>query len=275
VVQDDVIFDVGMHRGGDTAYYLAKGFRVVAFEADPEHVLYCRERFADAIRAERLKIVEGAVASPTENGRVTFYKNLGNSFQGTISEEWATRLKHRHKESVAIEVSRIDILEQFREFGIPHYLKIDIEGADRLALAALGSFPARPRYLSIESEGRDFSKLIEELDALRELGYGKFCAVQQKYIGNTGIVTRDRLGNSLRFTFEPGASGRFGEDIADWQSYDECLATYRDVFKRYRRFGKDSWIATIPGGRQLKSVLRRTSFVDPLPGWYDTHAALA
>jgi hypothetical protein len=31
----DLICDVGFHRGEDTAFYLKKGFRVVAFEAHP------------------------------------------------------------------------------------------------------------------------------------------------------------------------------------------------------------------------------------------------
>ena len=31
----DLIYDVGFHHGEDTAYYLKKGFRVVAFEAHP------------------------------------------------------------------------------------------------------------------------------------------------------------------------------------------------------------------------------------------------
>jgi hypothetical protein len=31
----DLIYDLGMHRGGDTQFYLEKGFRVVAVEANP------------------------------------------------------------------------------------------------------------------------------------------------------------------------------------------------------------------------------------------------
>ena len=31
----DLIYDVGMHNGSDTAYYLHKGFRVLAIEANP------------------------------------------------------------------------------------------------------------------------------------------------------------------------------------------------------------------------------------------------
>jgi hypothetical protein len=31
----DLVYDVGFHQGEDTAFYLKKGFRVVAFEAHP------------------------------------------------------------------------------------------------------------------------------------------------------------------------------------------------------------------------------------------------
>ena len=34
----DLIYDVGMNNGDDTAYYLSLGFRTVAIEADPELV---------------------------------------------------------------------------------------------------------------------------------------------------------------------------------------------------------------------------------------------
>ena len=33
--EDDLIYDVGMHRAEDTEFYLAKGFRVIAVEASP------------------------------------------------------------------------------------------------------------------------------------------------------------------------------------------------------------------------------------------------
>jgi hypothetical protein len=31
----DLIYDVGMNNGDDTAYYLSRGFRVIAIEASP------------------------------------------------------------------------------------------------------------------------------------------------------------------------------------------------------------------------------------------------
>lgn len=31
----DLVYDVGMHNGDDTAFYVSQGYRVVAIEADP------------------------------------------------------------------------------------------------------------------------------------------------------------------------------------------------------------------------------------------------
>ena len=48
-------------------------------------------------------------------------------------------------------VKRLDIIEVYRSHGIPYYLKIDVEGVDRLILEELKRFQDRPQYVSIES----------------------------------------------------------------------------------------------------------------------------
>jgi 16S rRNA A1518/A1519 N6-dimethyltransferase RsmA/KsgA/DIM1 with predicted DNA glycosylase/AP lyase activity len=45
LVHQDLIYDVGMNNGDDTAYYLRRGFRVVAIEADTRLVRCAAERF--------------------------------------------------------------------------------------------------------------------------------------------------------------------------------------------------------------------------------------
>src|SRR5690348_14857053 len=42
---DGLIYDVGLCDGDDTAFYLAKGFRVVAVEANPALVAAAKQRF--------------------------------------------------------------------------------------------------------------------------------------------------------------------------------------------------------------------------------------
>jgi predicted RNA methylase len=65
-VQPDLIYDLGMHTGLDTKYYLDKGFRVVAVEANPKLVERGHAQFADAIAAGKLHIVDRALWSGDE-----------------------------------------------------------------------------------------------------------------------------------------------------------------------------------------------------------------
>ena len=58
----ELIYDVGMNNGDDTAYYLARGHRVVAIEANP---ILAREggvRFRGEIAAGRLTILNVGVS---------------------------------------------------------------------------------------------------------------------------------------------------------------------------------------------------------------------
>jgi hypothetical protein len=54
---NDLVYDVGMNNGDDTAYYLSLGFRTVAIEANPELVKYAKARFAREIASGRLIIL--------------------------------------------------------------------------------------------------------------------------------------------------------------------------------------------------------------------------
>jgi hypothetical protein len=56
---DDLVYDVGMNNGDDTAYYLSLGFRVVAIDANPELVEQAKSRFANEIASQRLIILGG------------------------------------------------------------------------------------------------------------------------------------------------------------------------------------------------------------------------
>ena len=61
---NDLIYDVGMHKGEDAEFYLRKGFRVVAFEANPELIASCKQRLRDFLDHGQLTIVEGAIVEP-------------------------------------------------------------------------------------------------------------------------------------------------------------------------------------------------------------------
>ena len=67
----NVVFDVGMHDGNDTAFYLHQGCAVLAVEADPTLVAAAAHRFAAEIEAGQLFILSVGIAA--KNGEATFW----------------------------------------------------------------------------------------------------------------------------------------------------------------------------------------------------------
>jgi hypothetical protein len=56
-VIEDLAYDVGLDDGADTAYDLRKGLRVLAIDANPVAVKRASEKFANAITAWRLEVL--------------------------------------------------------------------------------------------------------------------------------------------------------------------------------------------------------------------------
>lgn len=272
----DLIYDVGMHKGEDTAYYLKKGFRVVGFEANPENAAHCRRRFSEAIAQERLTIVEGAIIetdfSGGETKKVKFYRNVDHSPWGSSSDDWAQRNEMMGTSNEIIEVEATDFKRCLEKYGVPYYLKADIVGLEIVCLSALTEFENKPDFISIRSEKFVFSKLEQEFDVLEQLGYDLFQAVQQD-VSVLETLIETKQGEKFIYHFDEGASGVFGQDLesADWKSREQILKEYRRIFALYRMFGDYSYLRQSERGRrfiaQLERILRR-----PLPGWYDTHA---
>lgn len=277
--QPDLIFDVGLHKGEDTDFYLKKGFRVVAFEADPGLAAHCRDRFWSAIEEGRLVIVEGAIMAPSveagQTNSVTFYRNLDLSVWGTTQESWAQRNEQLGTRVEEIQVTRVNFSEALAKHGIPYFLKIDIEGCDGLCLDALTNFDEKPDYLSIESDKKNLFLVAREIDTLRALGYTGFAAVQQGNVQDQRIPLPPLEGNPIAHSFPFGSSGLFGRELPEpWLDESRILWKYRRIFVGYRLFGDDSWFGRSAMGRKLLHFIERLT-ERKIPGWYDTHARLA
>jgi FkbM family methyltransferase len=75
MTEQQIVFDIGFHNGSDTAHYLARGFKVVAVEANPALAAHGRALFSDAIRDG--KLLEVGIAEKA--GHLDFYVNDSNS----------------------------------------------------------------------------------------------------------------------------------------------------------------------------------------------------
>lgn len=264
-----LIYDIGMHRGEDTAYYLKRGFRVIGIEADPALAADCRSVFGDAIAQERLVIREGAIAEGPAP-RVVFYRNPEISYWGTVNLAWVERNQARGTHHEPVQVERIDLRACLEQYGVPYFMKIDVEGADMLCLRALQGSAVMPAYVSMESDIKSFARLQEEIHLLEQLGYNAFRAVQQS---NLPARTRDLpLPGHITHAFEYGCSGPLPEEFPSaWQDAREIRNTYRKIFLLYRHLGTDSWLWRTSFGRKWIQGLGKL-VQGEVPGWYDTHA---
>jgi FkbM family methyltransferase len=280
---NDLIYDVGMHKGEDSEFYLNKGFRVVAFEANPELVSFCKVRLKSFIDRGRLEIVEGAIVDmdTIEAGqkKIRFYKNEQDSTWGTVCADWAERNSRLGTTSSIIEVDVINFAEVVQENGVPHFLKIDVEGFDLVCLKTLRNFQERPDYVSIESDKTSYVNIKHEIGTLIALGYDSFQAIEQSTLRLAQSPPNPpREGQYVGQRFEFGSSGLFGSELNDeWKSKKEILRQYRAILLGYYLLGDDGILNQwkFRGSWQLQSLARRfCRFLTKatVPGWYDTHA---
>jgi FkbM family methyltransferase len=214
-----LIFDLGMNNGDDTAFYLSRGFDVVAVEANPSLCESARRRFADALEKRRLMIVNAAIAA--EDGEAAFFINLDNDHWSSLHIGWAGRDASRCRE---IKVPCVTLVRLFSEFGAPHYLKIDVEGADQTVLEQLREIGTRPQYVSVEDCRFGFAFM----ETLVSCGYDRFMLLDQSTVSR---MTDPATG----LPFPSGSSGPFGADLpGEWLSHAEMVALYSTTVRDRR-----------------------------------------
>jgi FkbM family methyltransferase len=248
-MMENLIYDVGMHNGDDTAYYLARGFRVIAIEADRHLAEQTSRRFEREIKAEKLIILNVGISD--QDGASPFYISDShpewNTFDASVVYEKANDFR-------AVTVSCRRFRSILKEFGTPYYLKLDIEGNEIYCLREL-IVSDLPSYVSFEKTAQFAA---ESLTLLHDLGYKGFKMIGQhdllpveypptweqrrferwqslmksqsfllRAVRRTGAR---RWVNPTRYrsdwAFPRGSSGAFGEDTPGrWQTFDEMVKT--------------------------------------------------
>lgn len=186
-----LIYDVGLFDGSDTAYYLARGHRVIGVEANPALVANARHRFQAELERKQLILVNGAVSE--RPGILSLHlcaEDLGSS------SLIASHLNARSSLG-AVEVEAMVLADMLVKYGVPDYLKVDIEGSDRYAILALTP-TTRPTFVSYEM-GDDAIELLEHLAGI---GYDRFKIIDQWTFRELAYheTVRNRLSGKIRTT---------------------------------------------------------------------------
>ncbi|MBD0274855.1 MAG: FkbM family methyltransferase, partial [Acetobacteraceae bacterium] len=152
-----LVFDLGMHRGLDTRFYLDKGFRVVALEANPAMCAAARAAFAEEIAGGRLHVVERALWHERGAASIPFFLNHDKDDWSSTSRAWAEKGGHRAEE---IAVPTTALAELLDRHGTPRYIKCDVEGMDEAFAAQLLADRRRPAFVSVEAVSLDALALL-------------------------------------------------------------------------------------------------------------------
>ena len=188
----DLVFDIGLWNGDDTSYYLAKGYRVVAVDANPTMCEAARKRFSQEISTGQLTIRNVGIAET--QGELDFWV-CSDTEWSSFDPAMATR---QGKEATSIKVKTVPFRQLLEEEGVPYFLKIDIEGSDSLCIRELAATGSRPAYLSFEC-----SYDGDDIDLLKSLGYNSFKCIRQndyREITPDNVIFQEELRRMIHGT---------------------------------------------------------------------------
>jgi len=266
------IFDIGMHTGRDTEFYLKKGFNVIAVEANPTLASQARTKFKKEIENNQLTVIEKAIA-PEGVSEIEFYINKDKDDWGTILPEW-NRSMNSNYESIKVKTIQLETL--IASYGVPYFMKIDIEGADVLCLQSLLKMNVMPDFISVEllTSNNLKGKKVDCLALPAHLyciGYRNFKISDQSKNQDVKCPNPALEGEFVDFTFGGDTSGLFGKElIAPSFSFDELSAMYLDFF----------YPSETSNPNLIEKILHKVVFrydkkvqLFHENGWFDVHAS--
>jgi FkbM family methyltransferase len=209
-----LVMDIGVSEGNDTAYYLAKGFRVVAVEADQNACHLLRSRFGSEIESGALVLLNFA-ASDSFGEYVEFFVHAPHQPVSSMSRREGRGIDPGGYS--AHLVSTIDWRTLLAQAGMPRYLKIDIEGHEEQFLTGMFGHAELPEFVSVEAYE------LRPCEMLLEMGYERFKLVDQNPPGGFRLPLRQMEGLRLQSADFTHASGLFGLDLfgdGDWLDFN-------------------------------------------------------
>jgi FkbM family methyltransferase len=199
-----IIYDIGSNNGDDIPYYLMKGDKVIAVEANPSLAKQIENRFRSEIISGKL-IVENCVVTVDDPGQVHFYLHKTNHLVSQLPEPAPQELGN----FIKVELPSKNIIDIIKKYGQPYYIKIDIEHYDQYLLKCLFINDVRPPYLSCESHSIDIFCILVALGNYSSFKLVDGATISTKYASH-GIGVNNEM---VPYSFPYHSAGPMGNDI--------------------------------------------------------------
>jgi hypothetical protein len=228
-----------------------------------------------ADRRRPFTIVEAAIAEREGTVRLAVAEDV--SVWSSLSPEFIHRNESGGTSYEYVDVPALEFRQVLSDVGIPHYLKVDIEGLDMLCVRTLHHFEERPTFVSIESEvtfnAAPRDRVFAELAELWSLGYRRFKYVNQYFNPKYRLPSPRREGSYVPARFSADSSGPFGEETPGaWSDIGRLLPRAELIRLHHNLAGFGGRWADSRAGRLYQAA--RLHLMKRPPAWYDLHASL-
>jgi FkbM family methyltransferase len=136
-----VLIDVGAHHGGFSKIFAQKGWRVVAFEPERNNLIKFKKNLA---AFENVDCIEKAVSNLDQKSRPFYTSDIHHGIHSLKP------FHETHHLSGHVETVRLDVTLARMDIPLVSLLKIDIEGADLLALKSFDFQKYQPEIIIAE-----------------------------------------------------------------------------------------------------------------------------
>lgn len=157
VAQGDLVFDIGANFGEHADSFLALGCRVIAAEPLP----FCQPALHRLHPQKRVVILPVAVGAT--GGEITVHVNSEFPGMSTVSPEWLKLFKETTPSNqgkvwdAEIKVPMTTLDAMIREYGMPAFIKIDVEGYES---AVLDGLTEAAKFMRFEFHSQSLNEAI-------------------------------------------------------------------------------------------------------------------
>jgi FkbM family methyltransferase len=173
-----VAFDIGANKGNKVKAFLKMGYQVIALEPEKKSIETLQFRYS---KNKRVTIVAKGVSD--KEGTMELHITDARSGLNTFSDKWIKSLSNKNenrwnrsdkfKDSYEVSLTTVDSLMD--EYGVPYFIKIDVEGFE---LNVIKGIKRLPNYLSFElnlpefiDEANEIINYLSNLNGLTKYQY--------------------------------------------------------------------------------------------------------